>query len=116
MDRQSRNLLGIIALSLAAAGVAWAASGRERSLAIFPAQNIPLRFDHALHLDSGADCATCHESVSKSESAKDRNLPGHEECETCHDLEAAQQGKKTDPPASCNTCHPGFDASVRKEP
>jgi hypothetical protein len=116
MDRQSRNILGIIALTLAAAGVAWAASGRERSLAIFPAQNIPLRFDHALHLDSGADCATCHESVSKSESAKDRNLPGHEQCETCHDIEAAQQGKKTDPPASCSTCHPSFDPSVRKEP
>jgi c(7)-type cytochrome triheme protein len=116
MDRQFRNALGVFALSLAVAGVAWAATARERSLAIYPAQNIPLRFDHALHLDAGAECATCHDSVSKSESPKDRNLPGHEECETCHDIEAAQKGQKTDPPASCNTCHPGFDATVRKEP
>lgn len=116
MDRQLRNVLGLIALSLAAAGAAWAASGHERSLAIFPAQNIPLRFDHALHLDAGADCTTCHDKVTQSESAQDRNLPGHEQCETCHDIEAAQKGQKTDPPASCGTCHPGFDPTVRKEP
>jgi hypothetical protein len=116
MDRQFRNALGVFALSLAAAGVAWAATARERSLAVYPAQNIPLRFDHALHLEAGADCASCHDSVRKSESPKDRNLPGHEECETCHDIAAAQKGEKTDPPASCATCHPGFDATVRKEP
>ncbi|ADO71513.1 cytochrome c3 family protein [Stigmatella aurantiaca] len=116
MHRLHRNVLGVIALLLAATGAAWAASGRERSLAIYPAQNIPLRFDHGQHLAAGADCAACHDSVRGSESARDRNLPGHEECEVCHDLEAAQKGKKTDPASDCAVCHPGFDATVRKEP
>jgi hypothetical protein len=116
MDRQLRNVLGVIVLSFAAAGVAWATTGQERNLAVFPAQNIPLRFDHALHLDAGADCTTCHESVTKSEVTQDLNLPGHEQCEMCHDIEAAQKGQKTDPPASCGTCHPSFDPTVRKEP
>jgi hypothetical protein len=116
MDRPYRKALGLVALSLAVATVAWAATGRERSLAVYPAQNIPLRFDHALHLEAGADCATCHDSTRKSESTRDRNLPGHEECESCHDIAAAQKGEKTDPPSSCGTCHPGFDVTVRKEP
>ncbi|HLL02966.1 MAG TPA: cytochrome c3 family protein [Myxococcaceae bacterium] len=116
MDRPFRKALGLFALSLAVAGVAWAATGRERSLAVYPAQSIPLRFDHAQHLEAGADCATCHDSTRKSESTRDRNLPGHEECETCHDIAAAQKGETTDPPASCGVCHPGFDVTVRKEP
>jgi hypothetical protein len=117
MDRRFRNALLCTMLTLAAAGgVAWAATGHERSLAIYPAQRIPLRFDHAQHLEAGADCATCHESARASQSVKDLNLPGHEQCETCHDIPAAREGKPTDPPASCNTCHPGFDATVRKEP
>lgn len=116
MDRRFWNALVLTVFTLGAVGVAWAATGRERSLAIYPAQRMPLRFDHAQHLEAGADCATCHESAHKSESVKDRNLPGHEQCETCHDIEAARKGEKTDPVASCNACHPGFDGTVRKEP
>jgi hypothetical protein len=110
-------LLVLAALSLlVGAGVAWAATGRERSLAVYPAQHIPLRFDHAQHLGAGAECTTCHDAARTSQSPRDRNLPGHEECETCHDIDAGRAGKRTDPPSSCNTCHPGFDPTVRKEP
>ncbi|MFL5354334.1 cytochrome c3 family protein, partial [Archangium sp.] len=116
MERRYRTALGLVALSLVVAGITWAATARERSLAIYPAQHIPLRFDHQQHLAAGAECVTCHDSIRASEAVKERNLPGHAECESCHDLEAAKKGEKTDPPASCNTCHPGFDATVRLAP
>ena len=117
MDRTSRPFLLLAALSLlVGGGLAWAATARERSLAIYPPQRIPLRFDHQQHLAAGAECASCHDSVRGSLRVQDRNLPGHEECGTCHDLDAAQKGEKTDPPSACNTCHPGFDATVRLEP
>lgn len=117
MERRYQTALGIVALSLVvAAGITWAATARERSLAIYPAQHVPLRFDHQQHLAAGAECVTCHDSVRASEAVRDRNLPGHEECESCHDIEAAKKGEKTDPPAGCGTCHPGFDATVRLAP
>ncbi len=116
MDRRYRTALGLLVLSFVAAGITWAATGRERSLAVYPAQHIPLRFDHKQHLAAGAECVTCHDAARASGSVKDRNLPGHEECETCHDIEAAQKGEKTDPAASCGTCHPGFDPTVRLAP
>lgn len=117
MDRSTRTylLLAVVSL-LVGGGLAWAATARERSLAIYPPQRVPLRFDHQQHLAAGAECATCHDSARNSVSVKDRNLPGHEECGTCHDIDAAKKGEKTDPPSACNTCHPGFDATVRLEP
>jgi hypothetical protein len=99
-----------------AAGVAWAASGRERSLAVYPAQRMPLTFSHMQHLEDGADCTTCHDPARKSGLSADLNLPKHPECESCHDIRAASQGKTVDPKSSCNTCHPGFDHTAQKEP
>src|SRR5689334_21211988 len=80
---------------LLAGGLALAESGHERSLAIFPPQKLPVRFDHALHLKAGADCVTCHDPARKSVRASDLNLPKH---------------------AACEDCHPGFDHTVQKEP
>src|SRR5690242_3308692 len=80
---------------------AWAASGRERSLAIFAPQRMPLAFDHALHLEQGAECVSCHDNARKSLKASDLSMPAHPECESCHDIEAARQGKKVDPKAGC---------------
>lgn len=98
------------------AGLAFAATGRERSLAVYPAQVIPLEFSHHLHLEAGVDCTGCHFPANKSTAVTDRLLPAHPECEECHDIEAAKKGEKVDPPASCETCHPNFDSSVQKEP
>src|SRR5262245_59087159 len=113
---KSLTVLGLCALLLGAAGIAWAASGRERSLAIYPAQRVPLTFDHSLHLAAGADCATCHEKARKSGSAADRNLPKHPECESCHDIADASAGKVVDPKSACRDCHPGFDRTVQRDP
>lgn len=124
MTRTPKLWVGVTVALMAFAGIALAATGRERSLAVYPAQTMPLKFDHALHLEAGAECETCHDSARKSEKGKDNNLPGHagdphEQCTDCHDIEAAEQGKKLkkdDPPASCETCHVGFDHTAQKTP
>ena len=75
---------------------------------IFPDQTIPLRFSHAKHIDL-VDCVECHKGAVTSLRAKDRNLPPEATCLDCHDAAAAARGEATDPPSSCDTCHPGFE-------
>ncbi len=116
MDRRHRTALAIVAASFLAAGLAVAATGLDRHPAVYPPQKVPLAFSHAQHLQAGADCATCHDAARKSVLAGDWLLPKHPECEDCHDIQAASEGKPTDPPAACGTCHPGFDQTARKEP
>lgn len=79
----------------------------ERSAAVFPPQEVHLRFSHAVHAKAEADCTQCHDVVEKSRAASDRNIPAHEQCETCHDLAAARKGEATDPLSTCEACHPG---------
>jgi len=116
MDRRYRNALALVVASFLAAGLAFAASGMERHLAIYPQQKLSLSFNHQKHLEAGAGCATCHDPARKSERASDRLLPKHPECEDCHDIKGAEAGKKVDPPSACIACHPGFEASVRRAP
>ncbi len=88
----------------------------DRSLAVYPRQELPLRFSHELHLgEVGMSCTDCHD-VEKSGRSADLNLPKEATCESCHDIEAAKKGEKTDPPSDCQTCHPGFDATAQKRP
>ena len=101
---------------LTAAGLALAATGKERSTAIYPPQRVPLAFNHAQHMADGAECVSCHDSATKSGQSADRNLPKHPECEGCHDIEEAAKGKVTDPKSACKDCHPGFDFTVQKVP
>lgn len=112
----------LAAFLLAAAGVAYAATARERSLAIYPPQVIPLNFNHKVHMEAGMDCTACH-AANKSTKSSDNLLPhedysatSHPECEDCHDIEAAAKGEKTDPPAQCELCHAGFDRTAQKAP
>lgn len=74
---------------------------------IFPEQTLPIRFSHKQHIEL-VTCTQCHTSVTTSLRAKDRNLPAEAVCLDCHDHEAAARGEATDPPSSCETCHPGF--------
>ena len=109
MERRYRTALGLIVLSLVVgAGLAWAATARERSLAIYPAQRIPLLFNHQQHLEAGAECVTCHDGARSSANVTDRNLPGHEECGTCHDIEAAQKGRQDGPARRLRHVPPGL--------
>jgi len=103
-------VIGLLLMALAAG------PGGERSPVIYPEQSVPLLFDHAQHLKDGADCLTCHESANSSARAEDRNVPGHPQCEQCHDIVAAADGKPADPRSDCQACHPGFDQTVRPAP
>lgn len=86
------------------------------SPAIFPPQTIGLTFSHAMHIQAGADCTTCHDSIDKSATSAPSDIPQHVQCETCHDIEAAKRGEKTDPPSSCQTCHPGITTPAQPVP
>ncbi|MFO0750038.1 MAG: cytochrome c3 family protein [Myxococcota bacterium] len=96
-------------MTQAGADLAFAGFGRKHtpSTVIFPEQGLPLRFSHEVHLGL-LECKDCHAMVNGSVRAKDVNLPPESTCLDCHDAKAAAEGKKTDPPSSCDTCHPGF--------
>jgi hypothetical protein len=54
-----------------------------------------IKFSHSLHADL-AECQDCHAGALKSTSAKDRLMPGHPDCQGCHEVEDSDQ---------CSTCH-----------
>jgi hypothetical protein len=54
-----------------------------------------IKFSHSFHADL-AECSVCHSKAAESTSMKDRLMPGHEECSSCHDTDNSEQ---------CNTCH-----------
>jgi hypothetical protein len=126
-ERWGRALaVGAVALTLAgglAAGRVLAGparpeqtAGLPRSPAIYPEQTITLRFSHRQHAEQEIGCLQCHRAARTSRATRDRLVPGHTECGTCHDIEAAKAGEKTDPPAACQVCHPGFDWTVHPAP
>jgi hypothetical protein len=122
---------------LGAAGIAVAATGRDRHEAIYPSQRIPIEFSHRLHLEHGPNeaaigCDGCHGDANGSVKASDLLLPkveplkpgkdksgpwwpDHDNCTSaCHDIETAEAGKPVDPASSCETCHLGFDRKKKK--
>lgn len=77
------------------------------SNAIYPPQVISLRFSHRDHLEYGVSCIACHDAIDRSTTPADRNIPGHAQCLSCHDIDAARAGEETDPLATCIACHTG---------
>jgi hypothetical protein len=80
---------------------------------IYPAQQLTLRFNHALHVGQmvGATCKTCHAAAARSRTAQDSLLPAGVECDACHgtshaDLSAVKAG--TDATGQCAFCHQGY--------
>lgn len=70
--------------------------GRTSSNAGTAQPNTFLKFSHKLHLDTGAECATCHTDIAENEKLTDKLTPGHDVCKTCHE---EQLGNK------CQFCH-----------
>lgn len=88
------------------------ADDRGPSAAIFPPQSLPLRFDHAFHVnEQKLTCQSCHPGGKSSASSRDRLLPSPITCDGCHgtshaDLNAVRAG--ADPAGACGFCHEGW--------
>jgi hypothetical protein len=75
---------------------------------IYPAETIPIKFDHAVHARLGATCEGCHLSAQTSTSAADDLIPDEAACRGCHKIDRAQPAKavpKGQAPARCDACH-----------
>lgn len=85
---------------------------------IFPAQRIPLRFSHVLHLTlpQAPGCADCHAAALRSMSSLDNLIPTEEACRACHAIDRSQPEKAVtagQPPARCDACHAGYRPGAR---
>jgi len=105
-----------IAIAALAGGLAVAAhpAATVPSPLIYPAQTVPIRFDHALHARLGARCETCHADAASSRAAADNLIPGEAACRSCHAIDRTQPNKIVEPgraAARCDACH----ASQKKE-
>ncbi|MEE2828750.1 MAG: cytochrome c3 family protein [Myxococcota bacterium] len=114
MIRRLLPPLSVGGLSLLLAGLVLLPSvrgdeaGSSRSEIVYPSQQIPLTFSHSRHLEQGLQCVLCHGEVTASKDARDRNLPDHSVCGLCHVM-SADNAADLYPPASCSTCHAGFE-------
>jgi hypothetical protein len=81
---------------------------------IYPAQAIPIRFNHALHLSTirGATCRTCHEAAFTSHKSADRLLPRAAKCDSCHGTDHTTTPSSVtagpDADGKCGFCHVGW--------
>ncbi len=90
-------------------------AGPEPSRVVYPAQRLPLRFSHALHVgEVGAACVVCHDRATTSRSAVDLLTPREAACRGCHAIDRARPGgtaaagDRSAPPTACTACHPGY--------
>jgi len=100
------------AIAIAAAAAAGAALGapdvRPPSALIFPAETVPIVFDHAQHARLGATCEGCHQAAPASTSAADNLIPGEAACRSCHKIDRTRPDKpvaKGQGAARCDACH-----------
>ena len=104
-----RRLTTAVAIAAAVvAGGALGASSLAPSPLIFPAETIPILFNHAQHARLGATCESCHQSAQTSTLAADNLIPREAACRTCHKIDRAQPTKavpRGQGAARCDACH-----------
>jgi len=86
---------------------------RGPSPAVYPAQSIPLRFDHKAHGQRGIECGKCHAAARLSSNVADRLLPSPRVCDECHGTVHAEFGATTAgarEDGACPRCHIGWRA------
>jgi hypothetical protein len=93
-------------------GAPWPDVGPSR--AVYPAQSIPLRFDHGQHVrGQKLACVRCHAMAEKSRVASDRLVPSkHESCDSCHAIDEGKPDKVASPAARCDACHLGVQRTA----
>jgi hypothetical protein len=84
--------------------------------AIFPPQQVTIRFNHAKHLgkDIGTTCKTCHGGALKSTSVTDHLVPTGEVCDACHSTDhsdGAHVKAGDEAMGQCAFCHVGYKSS-----
>ena len=92
-------------------GPRWAPARNAPSPLIYPAETIPLAFDHAQHARLGATCESCHSAAQTSTSAADNLIPREAACRACHKIDRAQPTKAVPQgqgAARCDACHVGW--------
>ena len=116
MMTRGRRTSAVAAVLLAvAAGAALAAGTDAPSPLIYPAETIPLAFDHAQHARLGATCESCHQTAQTSTSAADNLIPREAACRACHKIDRTQPTKsvaKGQGAARCDACHVGWTGIV----
>jgi hypothetical protein len=70
--------------------------------AVYPAQDIPLRFTHDQHLALNLSCDRCHDRAATSKRSSDLLIPTGAACDGCH---GQQHPRPADEPARCEMCH-----------
>jgi len=100
--------------ALAGVGAARGADARAPSPLIFPAETIPIAFDHAQHARLGATCEGCHQTASASTSAADDLIPPEAACRSCHKIDRTQPAKAVPKGqgAARRSGHPSASAGV----
>jgi hypothetical protein len=113
MDRARRSPARFHAMTIAivvatAAGAALGAGADKPSPLIYPAEKVPIAFDHAQHAKLGATCESCHQSALTSTSAGDNLIPREAACRGCHKIDRDQPAKAVphgQGAARCDACH-----------
>jgi hypothetical protein len=90
------------------------AEDKGPSPAIFPPQDLTIRFNHKFHVgEQKLKCETCHRGATTSQSVQDVLTPNAQTCDACHgtdhsDLTKVQGGD--DASGKCGFCHRGYNA------
>lgn len=82
----------------------------RRGSAVYPEQQIPIRFNHGQHLGLGLSCERCHTEIGKSTRSRDFNFPRAASCDGCH---GPQHPRPRSEPARCGQCHTDVDEDNR---
>jgi Cytochrome c7 and related cytochrome c len=82
---------------------------------IFPAQDVPIRFNHLRHvLGLGMSCTTCHDKAKSSHKSSDLLLPPATRCDACHGTDHRDLSRVSPSPTAalgqCAFCHLGYRA------
>ncbi len=69
--------------------------------------NPNLHFDHAVHVEKGVGCTTCHQGLDRIDLATRAQLPQMPTCLSCHqgNSSARADAKSKKPASRCATCH-----------
>jgi hypothetical protein len=92
-------------------GASASVDGASPNDVLYPAQTLPLRFDHRAHVKkAGLSCLYCHTDAAVSRTSKDRLLPPAARCDACHGTNHDTPGTVAagvGPAADCGYCHAG---------